>query len=132
MQVPSNDGDIRGFDISFAANANTGDVVKLSKFNAIRRSIKNILLMNTLDKPFHEELASGVKGVLFEIRDASDLGVLRTRIENTLERLEPRIKVQKVTLRPQLTRNTVVVDITYVIKKTKEVDNMTTTLKTVQ
>lgn len=120
---------LRGLDLSFEPNPNTGDIPVLSRFSAIRRSLENIMTFNTLDKPFREDIGSELNQLLFNVVDLSDLPPLRSRISNTIERLEPRVSVREVFISPQFEKNMLEVTVAYTIRQTSEQDEFTTVLE---
>lgn len=124
--------ELKGVDLSFEANPNTGDLGTLSKYAAIRRSLEAILSYRPLDKPFREDIGSSLNTLLFNVVSISDLPALRSRIENTIERLEPRIGVSRIDITPKFDQNQLDITISYVIKRTKEEDTFSTILKTAE
>lgn len=120
---------LRGIDISFEPNPNTGDIPTLSRFSVIRKSLENLLSFNTLDKPFREDIGSELNQLLFNVVDLSDLPPLQSRIANTIERLEPRVSVREVFISPQFDKNLLEVTLSYVIRQTNERDEFSTVLQ---
>ena len=53
-------------DLDFQSHPSTGDVGKRLDDEAIKRSVRNIVFTNTYDRPFHPEMSSGVRALLFE------------------------------------------------------------------
>ena len=48
-------------DLFFGRNNKTKDVSKLSNVTAVKRSVRNLVLMNEFEKPFHPEISSGIR-----------------------------------------------------------------------
>lgn len=69
----------------------TKDVVPVVDLDAVKNSIKNLLLTNYVDRPFHPEIGSNVSGLLFEPVDQFTAASLREEIKTCLGRFEPRI-----------------------------------------
>tara|TARA_B100000131_G_scaffold320822_1_gene369927 strand:- start:16216 stop:16629 length:414 start_codon:yes stop_codon:yes gene_type:complete len=89
----------RGFKdlaISFAANPNTKDFGAVKNENAIKQSIRNLMLTNFGDRPFQPAIGSRIKGLLFEPFDVFLAEEMRTEIRNVIERLEPRVELTDV------------------------------------
>ena len=57
----------KDLNLNFTANPITGDVATVTDVNAVKRSVRNLLLTNHYDKPFHPEIGSNVTSLLFEI-----------------------------------------------------------------
>ena len=43
------------------------DINKVVSVQAVKRSIRNLVLLNHYEKPFHPEIGSGVRDMLFEL-----------------------------------------------------------------
>lgn len=119
---------LRGLDLSFEANPNTGDVPVLSRFSVIRQSLANVLTLGILDKPFREDIGSELKQLLFNVASVADIPPIKARIRNTIERLETRVVVNNVDIQANFEKNFLDVTVVYTIKKTQEQDEFTTTL----
>ena len=52
-------------DLFFARKTNK-DVNIIEDIQAVKRSIRNLVLFNPHEKPFHPEISSGVRDLLFE------------------------------------------------------------------
>ena len=53
-------------DLFFGPKIGSKDISKLTDITAVRRSVRNLLLTNFYEKPFHPEIGSGVRDILFE------------------------------------------------------------------
>ena len=56
----------KDLNLNFTRNPVTGDVATVTDVNAVKRSIRNLLLTNHYDRPFHPEVGSGIPNLLFE------------------------------------------------------------------
>ena len=86
----------RDFSLFFTKNPVTGDVSTLTDVADIKRSIRNLVLTNEFDRPFHPEIASHVRDLLFQPFTAITYNLLRNRIAKVLEIYEPRATLTKV------------------------------------
>ena len=84
-------------DLDFNFKTYTNKDVKLKTGeNAIKQSIKNLLMINKYEKPFKPNISAGLEGILFEpIQDSSAI-TLEIAIEDILNTYEPRIIVHSV------------------------------------
>jgi phage baseplate assembly protein W len=89
----------KDFAISFKANPNTKDFSSVSNDNAIKQSVRNLVLTNFGERPFQYEIGSRVTQMLFEPFDVFLAEDLRDEIKNTIERLEPRVETVSVEIR---------------------------------
>ena len=80
-------------DISlyFTKNPVTGDVTEVTDVQDIKRSVRNLVLTNRFDRPFHPEIASRVRESLFEMFTPITVNVLRNAITEVLTLYEPRV-----------------------------------------
>tara|TARA_B100000073_G_scaffold295068_1_gene259266 strand:+ start:7788 stop:8129 length:342 start_codon:yes stop_codon:yes gene_type:complete len=77
-------------------NPNTEDFSSVSNENAIKQSVRNLVMTQFGERPFQFDIGSRVRGLLFEPFDVFTAEDLRDEIENTIERLEPRVEVVNV------------------------------------
>ena len=92
-------------DLFFNKKATSKDISKVNDIQAVKRSVRNLILTNHYEKPFHPEIGSGVRGVLFELMTPITAHVLTQQIELVIENFEPRAKLISVRAQPNLDRN---------------------------
>ena len=92
-------------DLFFGAKAASKDISKVNDIQAVKRSVRNLVLMNHYEKPFHPEIGSGVRDVLFENMSPMTSHILTRKIEMVIEQFEPRARLISVTAHPDLDRN---------------------------
>ena len=92
-------------DLFFAKKATSKDISKVTDIQAVKRSIRNLVLTNHYEKPFHPEIGSGVRGILFEPMTPLTAYVLTRRIEDVIKNFEPRARLIGVNAIPNLDRN---------------------------
>ena len=92
-------------DLFFGKKATSKDISKVTDVQAVKRSVRNLILTNHYEKPFHPEIGSGVRGILFEPMTPITAHILTLQIENVNENFEPRAKLISVTAQPNLDRN---------------------------
>tara|TARA_R100000951_G_scaffold113497_1_gene115646 strand:+ start:728 stop:1141 length:414 start_codon:yes stop_codon:yes gene_type:complete len=104
----------RDLDFSFFRNPVTRDVSVKNNTEAIKSSVRNLVMTNKYDRLFQPSLNSGVTEKLFENMTPQIAYTLKDDIENTLETYEPRIKLVNVMIgRSEEDENTLVVIIQY-------------------
>ena len=86
----------RDFGIGMKSNPNTEDFSVVKNENAIKQSVKNLLLTEFGERPFQPTTGSRVRSMLFENFDIFMIEGLNDEIRNTLKRLEPRVIVNDV------------------------------------
>ena len=86
----------KDLNLNFNRNAVTGDVSTLSDVNAVKRSIRNLLLTNHYDRPFHPEIGSNIPALLFENHGPVTANQLQRAIEEVIQNFEPRARLSSV------------------------------------
>ena len=86
----------RDFSLFFTKNPVTGDISTLTDVADVKRSIRNLVLTNEFDRPFHPEIASHVRDLLFQPFTAITYNLLRNRIDKVLEIYEPRATLTRI------------------------------------
>ena len=112
-------------DLFFGPKVGSKDVSKIIDFTAVKRSVRNLILTNPYEKPFHPEIGSGVRDILFEPMTPITAYVLTMRIEEVIENFEPRARLIGVRALPNLDNNAYEVTIEfYVVNAPTELVNM--------
>ena len=94
----------RDLDLFFSKKTNK-DLNKVTDIEAVKRSVRNLILHNTFEKPFHPEIASGVRDILFEPMTPMTAVVLTRKIEDVINNFEPRCRLVSVRATPDFDRN---------------------------
>ena len=92
-------------DLFFGTKSASKDISKVNDIQAVKRSVRNLILMNHYEKPFHPEIGSGVRDVLFENMTPTTSHILTRKIEMVIEQFEPRARLISVSAFPNLDRN---------------------------
>ena len=92
-------------DLFFAKKATSKDISKVTDIQAVKRSVRNLILTNHYEKPFHPEIGSGVRDMLFEPMTPITAHILTRKIEDVIENFEPRARLISVRAIPDLDRN---------------------------
>ena len=92
-------------DLFFGRKTQSKDINKVTDIQAVKRSIRNLVLTNHYEKPFHPEIGSGVRGMLFEPMTPLTAHILTRKIEDVITNFEPRARLIGVSAFPNLDRN---------------------------
>jgi len=106
-------------DLNFVARPN-GDIYFKYDENAIKQSVKNLILTNHYERPFHPEIGSQVTALLFEPFSPLLQGMLERSIINTITNFEPRVNLLNVDVSLNPDNQTVYVGITFRIINTEK------------
>ena len=108
----------RDLDLFFSKNQGNGDVNRITGVEAVKRSIRNLVLLNFYEKPFNPEIGSDVRYLLFENMSPLTSVVLAEAIEDVIEDFEPRARLISVRAFPNLDRNEYEVTIEFFVVNT--------------
>jgi|TARA_B110000444_G_scaffold107793_1_gene101848 hypothetical protein len=95
----------KDLDLNFGRNVVTGDVNKLTDVEAVKRSVRNLINTSHFERPFHPEIGSDVRRMLFEPMTPLTALNLQRKVGEVLNNFEPRIKLVQILARPDLDRN---------------------------
>lgn len=73
-----------------------GDIRPVKDIEAIKNSIKNIILTNRGEKPFNPAFGSNISSYLFEPADAITKRNLGAEIRDSIQQWEPRVKLDEI------------------------------------
>lgn len=116
-------------DINFDRNPLSGDVSMRKDEEAIKRSLRNLLLFRRGEKPFHPEISSGIQDLLFELVEPIMLIELKRRIGDAIQRYEPRVSNAIVDVVDVIDRNEIRITIHFTIKNIQKVFSTTIALQ---
>ena len=120
----------RDLDLFFSRKQGSDDVNKVTDIEAVKRSVRNLVLTNFYEKPFHPEIGSGVRDMLFENMSPVTAVVLARKVEDVIENFEPRARLVGVRALPNLDRNEYEVTIEFfVVNAPTELVDMTVFLE---
>ena len=94
----------RDLDLFFSKKSNK-DVNKVTDIESVKRSVRNLILLNSYEKPFHPEIAGDVRGLLFENMTPLTSAVIARKIQDVIENFEPRARLTGVQAIPDFDRN---------------------------
>ena len=83
----------KDLNLNFSKNPVTNDITRLSGTEAVKRSVRNLIQTNHYEKPFHPEIGSGIRDLLFEPATPLTEIFLAKKIEETLVTFEPRVRL---------------------------------------
>lgn len=86
----------KDLDISLIKNPKNGDIYTLSDIEAVKRSVKLLVLTKAFERPFHPEISSRVYSSLFENFGEDSRIIIEASIKDVINNFEPRAKLIKV------------------------------------
>ena len=117
-------------DLFFQKKIPSNDVNTITDIQAVKRSIRNLVLLNPYEKPFHPEISSGVRGMLFELMTPFVAAQLTKKVEDVINNFEPRARLVSVRANPDYDRNAYEVSVEfYVVNTPTELVDLTVMLE---
>ena len=96
--VISRTPDYSDLDLDFIAHPTTKDVVIKTGADAIKRSVRNLILTNFYEKPFRPGIGSSAVKLLFDNMSPLVSSFLENAITEVIQNYEPRVQIIKVTV----------------------------------
>ena len=106
----------KDLDLFFSKKSESKDINKVTDILAVKRSVRNLVLTNYYEKPFHPEIGSGVRDVLFEPMTPVTAFILGRKVELVIENFEPRVSLVGVRAAPDLDNNSYEITIEFYVK----------------
>ena len=101
--------------MTFQRHPLTSDIIALKNESAIARSVRNIVFTVPGEKPFDEDFGSQISQALFENINDISANIIKSEIQSSLKRYEPRVNVREVEVNPNFDQNEFNVIIVYEI-----------------
>ena len=95
----------KDLDLDFQKNTATSDIQKLTDVEAVKRSVRNLINTNHYERPFHPEIGSNLRAMLFELITPQMTHVISKQIDLLIKNYEPRCRLVQVNSQPVIDRN---------------------------
>ena len=89
-------GRYRDLDLDFIPHPVTGDIVTKTDAEAIKRSVKTLVLTRFYDRLWQPDIGSSAPDLLFENNTPITITLLQQTIENVIKNHEPRVELIEV------------------------------------
>ena len=107
-------------DLDFVVHPVTKDIVRKTNVEAIKRAVRNLILTNRFERPFHPEIDGGVTRHLFGLSTAHTKHDIELAVRTCLTNFEPRVNVDNVVVSGDLDRNGFNVSIFFTVLNSPE------------
>jgi phage baseplate assembly protein W len=107
-------------DLNFTAHPVTKDITRRFDENAIKTSLKNLILTSNYERPFHSEIGSPIRSLMFENPSPMLAITMKKAILDMVTNLEPRVEVIEVTIDFLPDNNSITVTIEFKIVNTEQ------------
>lgn len=107
-------------DTDLTINPISEDIGRITNENAIRRSIRNLLLTDYYERPFKPDIGSNIRKLLFELITPITIELLQKGISDVINNYEPRANLIDVVCTPYEDNNAIDVTIVFSIINREE------------
>lgn len=111
-------------DLNFTPHPVTGDLTRRLDDNAIKQSMKNLIMTRNYERPFHSEIGSPIRAALFEPMTPMTSMIVRRAIIDLISNFEPRVRLIGVEVIASPENNGLYVSITFRIINTEKPLNL--------
>jgi phage baseplate assembly protein W len=118
--ITSRSSDYSDLDLDFLAHPTTKDVVVKTGNDAIKRSVRHLILTNYYEKPFRPSIGSGALKLLFENVSPLTANFLRDAVYRVIQNYEPRVELLEVNVKFDIDNNGYAVSLQYIILNKNE------------
>ena len=105
----------KDISLSFERNLATQDIIQKTDIEAVKQSVRNLILTNHYERPFHPEIGSSVRSILFEPINPITASTLTRLIGEVIANFEPRARLVGVDARPNFDDNAYEVTISFYV-----------------
>ena len=110
----------KDLNLDFQINSATKDIQKITDIEAVKRSVRNLINLNHYEKPFHPEIGSNLRAMLFENMTPQMNALISKQIEQLIQNYEPRARLIQVRTLPLFDRNAYAVTINFQVVNSPE------------
>lgn len=96
VNIVARKNDYSDLDLDFMPHPTTKDVMKKTGVDAIKRSVRNLILTNFYDRPFQSYIGSNALKLLFENATPITANFLSNAIRETIANFEPRVRLDNL------------------------------------
>jgi hypothetical protein len=127
--MPTNTRTFTDLDLNFTAHPVNKDVAIKYDEQAIKQSVRNLILTKNFERPFHSEIGSQVRGLLFEPVTEMSVSIIKRSIVDVIRNYEPRVQLVDVFVNVRPDENYVDIRIIFKIINTATPIELTLTLE---
>ena len=92
-------------NLNFTKNPATNDVARLTDIEAVKRAVRNLVLTNQFERPFHPEIGTSIRDLLFETITPLNAVLLEDRIREVIVNFEPRADLTGIQVFDEIDNN---------------------------
>ena len=95
----------KDLNLNFLAHPLTGDIQKISNIEAVKRSVRNLINTNFHERPFHPQIGSNIRSILFEPVSPVIEDLLSRYVQDVIDNFEPRVELISIKSNANIDQN---------------------------
>lgn len=95
----------KDLNLNFLSHPLTGDIQKISNIEAVKRSVRNLINTNFHERPFHPEIGSNIRSILFEPVSPVIEDLLSRYVQDVIDNFEPRVELISIKSNANIDQN---------------------------
>jgi phage baseplate assembly protein W len=93
----------RDFDLAFRRHPSTGKLIIKKDDEAVKQAVKNLVLTNHYERPFHPEFGGNIRARLFDNFNSITKSEFETLVNIAIGNYEPRVQLESEDGKPSVT-----------------------------
>ena len=119
-------------NLLFTVNDYTKDITRKYDEEAVKASVKHLILTRNYERPFHPEIGCQIYGLLFENFDPITRSTIKKTVVDVIEKFEPRIKLVDVFVNENEDNNDITLTVIFKIINTDKPITLTTSVSRIR
>lgn len=119
----------KDLDLNFVRNPLTGDVNVKKNDEAIKQSLRTLLLLGLYEKPFNENLGPNIMGYMFENYIVGTDVLIKQKITNIIKQYEPGIIIKSLNINAESNKNNININLEYYFTGNSKNNNLSISLE---
>ena len=108
------------FHKDLTINPFSGDIAVKIDEEAVKESLKNIILMDKGEKLFQPAFGGNIRAMLFELNSPATIKLIQEQVKSTINNYEPRVELIDVEVYSLIDDNKVAIKIIYALRNREE------------
>jgi phage baseplate assembly protein W len=102
-------------DLGFVAHPITGKVSRKTNREAVKQSVKSLILTDFYERPFKSNIGCGIRNYLFELFSPAIKQSMENTIKEVIENFEPRADLIEVLVEDRPDLNAMTVSVAFLV-----------------
>jgi uncharacterized protein len=102
-------------DLGFVSHPVTGKLVRKTNRDAVKQSVKSLIMTNFYERPFKPDLGCGIRNLLFENYHPAIIEEMKSAIAGVIRNYEPRADIFEIDVDGRPDQNSVSITIVFFV-----------------